>query len=457
MMHSQSQRAPAAPADGPVGGDLLELLHDALGKVTTLKAEYRDWSRPAPSLSLVAEMGGSEGEGLAPRLRWGGPGPFSRPREARRTIHLNSAGQLRVEVRRNGRLERLGLCDGANWWRWSEERGADSGDAVLADGHWALPPLLDPPLLTPARLPGWLRLSAAGTAHRAGRRVLCARGAPRKVSTVARQSLSYELEFDAEHGMMLRLAAFVDQQCVHLTEAIMVEYGCELDSELFVWPPKAMAELAPTGLPARASDQQRTLGLLRGAARDSTRRLGKTTVWLTGLPGAGKTTLARALERELTSRGAVACVLDGDEIRTGLSRDLGLSRGDRAEQARRVAHVAVIVAGTGAVAIVALVSPFAADRERAREIHEQAGTRFIEVWVDTPTDICEARDPKGLYAAACAGRLQGLTGYDAPYEQPRTPDLRISGCDQSSEVAAARIAALMFDPPDAMNLGFHSP
>ena len=164
------------------------------------------------------------------------------------------------------------------------------------------------------------------------------------------------------------------------------------------------------------------------------------TVWLTGLPSAGKTTLARALEAEFSRRGLRACVLDGDELRAGLSSDLGLSRADRAEQARRVAHVATIVAATGATPIVALVSPFAEDRHRARAIHELAGVQFLEVWVNTPLEVCEARDPKRLYERGRAGDLTGLTGIDAPYEPPDAPDFEVSGCDEPPERVAARIA-----------------
>src|SRR5205085_5193687 len=137
------------------------------------------------------------------------------------------------------------------------------------------------------------------------------------------------------------------------------------------------------------------------------------TVWLTGIPAAGKTTLAAALEQALRERGLPACILDGDVLRRGLSSDLGLSPGDRAEQARRAGHVAELVAKAGVVAIVALVSPFAEDRRSARDAHDEVGVPFLEVWVDTPLAVCEERDPKGLYAQARSGELHGLTGLDA--------------------------------------------
>lgn len=167
------------------------------------------------------------------------------------------------------------------------------------------------------------------------------------------------------------------------------------------------------------------------------------TVWLTGLSGAGKTTLAFALERELLRLGCPTCVLDGDELRRGLSSDLGLSPGDRAEQARRVACVAALISRSGVVAVVALVSPYVNDRRRAREIHENLGVPFWEVWVDTPLAVCEERDAKGLYARARSGELLGLTGLDSPYEVPADPDLRVPGYDETPEAVAERIVGLV--------------
>jgi len=166
------------------------------------------------------------------------------------------------------------------------------------------------------------------------------------------------------------------------------------------------------------------------------------TLWLTGLSGAGKTTLALAIEQELAGIGRPSCVLDGDELRRGLTSDLGLSREDRAEQARRAAHVAALISRSGVIAIVALISPYRQDRRNAREIHQELGLRFLEVWVDTPFEICERRDPKGLYARARAGELHDFTGLDAPYEPPRSPDLQVDGCDEDSAQMARQIVAL---------------
>lgn len=150
------------------------------------------------------------------------------------------------------------------------------------------------------------------------------------------------------------------------------------------------------------------------------------TVWLTGLPGAGKTTLATALERVLLTRGRPAYRIDGDEIRRELCSDLGFDRESRAENVRRVAHIARMLADSGVVAIVALVSPFADARARARDLHDEVGLRFIEVYLDTPVEICQERDPKGLYASARRGELSGLTGVGGAYESPEHPDVRLA-------------------------------
>jgi bifunctional enzyme CysN/CysC len=165
------------------------------------------------------------------------------------------------------------------------------------------------------------------------------------------------------------------------------------------------------------------------------------TLWITGLPAAGKTSLAHALECRLAESGRIAVVLDGDVLRAGLSSDLGTSPADRSEQARRTAHLATLIAGAGLVAIVALVSPYAVDRRRVRELHDEAGLDFHEVFLDTPLRVCEQRDPKGLYARARAGLLAGMTGVDAPYEPPLSPAVRIRGGETSPHEAAYEILA----------------
>lgn len=159
------------------------------------------------------------------------------------------------------------------------------------------------------------------------------------------------------------------------------------------------------------------------------------TVWFTGLSGSGKSTIAVALERRLVADGRAAYRLDGDNVRHGLNGDLGFSPGDRAENIRRLAHVARLLADAGVVAITAAISPYAADRDLARRLHDAAELPFVEVFVDTPLEVCEARDPKGLYRRARAGELTGMTGVDAPYEAPSEPEVRIPGADVSPEEA----------------------
>ncbi len=163
------------------------------------------------------------------------------------------------------------------------------------------------------------------------------------------------------------------------------------------------------------------------------------TFWLTGLPASGKSTIAARLERRLVEAGRPAYLLDGDNVRHGLSGDLGFSPGDRRENIRRVAHVARLMADSGAVAIVSLVSPSARDRALARELHEAARVPFIEVYVDTPVEVCAQRDPKGLYARARAGEVRNFTGISAPYDAPENPEILVHGAEEDADAAAARL------------------
>jgi bifunctional enzyme CysN/CysC len=161
-------------------------------------------------------------------------------------------------------------------------------------------------------------------------------------------------------------------------------------------------------------------------------------LWMTGLPSSGKSTIAHALEQRLIEQGQPAYVLDGDNLRHGLNGDLGFSDEDRTENVRRTAHVARLMADSGVVAVVSLVSPFAADRAAARALVEAEGLPFREVWVSTPLEECEQRDPKGLYAKARRGELRGFTGVDGPYEAPEAPDLELGG-DVSVDEAVDRL------------------
>ncbi|MGW0172235.1 adenylyl-sulfate kinase [Rhodococcus sp. NPDC003322] len=163
------------------------------------------------------------------------------------------------------------------------------------------------------------------------------------------------------------------------------------------------------------------------------------TVWLTGLSASGKSTVAVELERRLVAAGIPAYRLDGDNLRHGLNADLGFGAADRAENVRRVGAVAQLFADSGVVAVASLISPYRADRDRVRAAHEAAGLRFVEVFVDTPIEQCEARDPKGMYAKARAGEITGFTGIDDPYERPEHAELVLTPEDGDPVAQAAAI------------------
>ncbi len=153
-------------------------------------------------------------------------------------------------------------------------------------------------------------------------------------------------------------------------------------------------------------------------------------LWFTGLSGAGKSTLANALDRRMYELGYHTFVLDGDDIRRGLNRDLGFADGDRVENIRRITEVARLMVEAGLITIVASISPFRSERQRARERFPASG--FIEVFVDTPLHLCESRDVKGLYRRARTGQIKSFTGVDSPYEPPEAPEFRLEGVLASS-------------------------
>ena len=177
--------------------------------------------------------------------------------------------------------------------------------------------------------------------------------------------------------------------------------------------------------------------------RWATRAVRGATVWFTGLSGSGKSTIASAVAVRLTTRGVLTYTLDGDNLRHGLNGDLGFGVEDRNENVRRVAEVARLFADAGVVALVPVISPYRAMREHARTLHEAAGLAFLEVFVDAPLEICETRDPKGLYAKARAGEISGFTGVDDPYEPPESADLVIASGDVTVDEAGARVVALL--------------
>jgi adenylylsulfate kinase len=159
------------------------------------------------------------------------------------------------------------------------------------------------------------------------------------------------------------------------------------------------------------------------------------TVWLTGLPSAGKSTVARAVADRLVGSRRVE-VLDGDEMRERLFPELGFSRQDREANVRRIGYVARLLASNGVLVLASVISPFAADRAAVREHHANRSVAFFEVHVATAVDVCSRRDVKGLYARQAAGQIAGLTGVDSPYEAPKAPDLRLdtAGCSIAESV-----------------------
>jgi adenylylsulfate kinase len=181
----------------------------------------------------------------------------------------------------------------------------------------------------------------------------------------------------------------------------------------------------------KATNVQWHEGLLKRDARWGRLSCRGGTLWLTGLPASGKSTIASALEYALVMRCVHAYRLDGDNVRHGLNSNLGFSREDRAENIRRVGEVAKLFADSGCIAITAFISPYITDRDNIRRIHAKADLAFLEVFVDCPVEECMRRDPKGQYRRARAGEIKGFTGVDDPYEAPLRPDLVLKTAETS--------------------------
>jgi adenylylsulfate kinase len=164
-------------------------------------------------------------------------------------------------------------------------------------------------------------------------------------------------------------------------------------------------------------------------------------IWFTGLSGSGKSTLALEVESKLYQRGHLTYVLDGDNIRHGLNKNLGFSPEDREENIRRIGEVAKLFADAGVIAMTAFISPYRADRDNARDLLDEG--RFVEIFTDCPLEVCEARDTKGLYKKARAGEIKEFTGISAPYEAPPHPELTVNTSDQSLEECTANVIALL--------------
>ncbi len=165
------------------------------------------------------------------------------------------------------------------------------------------------------------------------------------------------------------------------------------------------------------------------------------TIWLTGLPSSGKSTTAFTLEHKLVRLGYLSYVLDGDNVRHGLNKNLGFSAEDRAENIRRISEVTKLFADAGVISITSFISPYRADRNAARKLHETSNLTFIEVFIDTPVAICEERDPKGLYQKARKGEIKGFTGVDDPYESPLKPELTL----KTEQVSPDKLADEIFE------------
>ncbi len=174
--------------------------------------------------------------------------------------------------------------------------------------------------------------------------------------------------------------------------------------------------------------------------RERTTRQKGCVIWFTGLSGSGKSTLACALEKDLNSAGKITYLLDGDNIRCGLNTDLGFSEADRRESNRRVGHVAKLFLDANIITLVSLVSPFREERNQTRSL---LGAHFLEIFVDTPLEICEQRDPKNLYKKARAGEIKYFTGISSPYEPPEHPDLVLHPAQETQESCVKRLHDLL--------------
>jgi adenylylsulfate kinase len=167
------------------------------------------------------------------------------------------------------------------------------------------------------------------------------------------------------------------------------------------------------------------------------------TIWFTGLSGSGKSTVAVALEKVLYAQGRISYRLDGDNVRLGINKNLGFSAEDRAENIRRIGEIAKLFVDTGVIVLSSFVSPYRADRDLVRKLHEDAGMAFIEVYIEVPLEVAEQRDPKGLYKKARAGQIKNFTGIDDPYEAPEKPELVLHTDTMSLEQEVEALLALL--------------
>ena len=168
-------------------------------------------------------------------------------------------------------------------------------------------------------------------------------------------------------------------------------------------------------------------------------------IWMTGLSGSGKSTIAYTLEHALVQRGHMSYVLDGDNIRHGLNKNLGFSEQDRKENIRRIGEIAKLFGDAGTIALSSFISPYKADRDEVRELHESADLKFVEVFVDCSLAVVEERDPKGLYKKARAGEIKNFTGIDDPYEAPANPEIHLKTDEMTLEQEVAIVIGYLVD------------
>jgi len=205
-----------------------------------------------------------------------------------------------------------------------------------------------------------------------------------------------------------------------------------------------MTAATPTS-PSKSTNIHWHAGNLARAERWTNLKATGATLWFTGLSASGKSTIASALEQHLVHAGTHCYRLDGDNIRFGLNKNLGFSADDRAENIRRIGEVAKLFADSGCIALTSFISPYAKDRDLARALHDKDGIAFLEVFVDAPIEVCEQRDPKGLYKKARAGEIKGFTGIDDPYEAPAKPELVLKPETMSIEDSVAACLKLLRD------------
>jgi bifunctional enzyme CysN/CysC len=267
-------------------------------------------------------------------------------------------------------------------------------------------------------------------------------------STASVTSIRHRLEVDTQERLAARELAMNEIGLVHLATATPLAFDAYAGNRAtggFILVDRASARTVAAGMISHPLRRARNLTAARFAV-DREARAGLAgqrplVVWLTGLPGSGKSTIADLVERALHARGRHTYTLDGDNLRFGLNRDLGFSEADRVENIRRAGEVARLLADAGLVVLCSFISPYRAERDALRE--RLGAGEFFEVFVDTPLDACIARDPKGLYARALAGEIPNFTGVNAPYETPEAPELVLRTADRAPEESAGELLAAL--------------